>query len=197
VIGDTSAILAFFDRDEPDMIGELVDVTRLELGRTLDLTRQQTNLVSLVRRVVAERPEPADGGRFRIESSEPEIIGMWDPMRLERVLGNLLSNAAKYSPQDAPVRIEVGRERDATGDAAAVVRVADSGMGIPAANLPHIFERFHRAPNVAGKVRGTGLGLWGAAPHRRTARRHDRGRQRGWPRQHVHRAAATWHALHP
>jgi hypothetical protein len=51
------------------LIGELVDVTRLQLGQTVDLTRHETDLVALVRRVVGERLEAADGGRFATSSS--------------------------------------------------------------------------------------------------------------------------------
>ena len=142
------------------VITELVDVTRLELGQGLDLTRQPTDLVALVHRVVAELPESTQRERFCVEASEPEVVGLWDALRLERVVANLLSNAAKYSPEDAQVRVEIGCAGPCNGGEAVVV-VRDRGVGIPAVDLPHIFERFHRGRNVIGQVRGTGLGLWG------------------------------------
>jgi signal transduction histidine kinase len=89
------------------------------------------------------------------------VVGEWDRMRLERVLDNLLSNAVKYSPQGGPIAIRVGREDDA-GGAWAVVSVRDDGIGVPAEDLPWIFERYRRAGNVAGRVAGTGIGLAGA-----------------------------------
>jgi signal transduction histidine kinase len=54
--------------------------------------------------------------------------------------------------------VTVGREQDAAG-AWAVLTVRDQGVGIPAVDLPHIFQRFQRASNVVGRIRGTGVGL--------------------------------------
>ena len=87
----------------------------------------------------------------------PSLVGEWDARRLERVFGNLLSNAIKYSPDDTAVTLTIAPQ----GTDWARVEVQDDGRGIPARDLPHIFDRFHRASNV-GRVRGTGLGLAGA-----------------------------------
>jgi signal transduction histidine kinase/HAMP domain-containing protein len=78
---------------------------------------------------------------------------MLDQKLLRQILGNLLSNALKYSPNGGRVDFIV-REND--GEASFVV--ADQGIGIPADELPHLFESFHRAHNV-GNIPGTGLGL--------------------------------------
>jgi signal transduction histidine kinase len=78
---------------------------------------------------------------------------MLDQKLLRQILGNLLSNALKYSPNGGRVDFIV-REKD--GEASFVV--ADQGIGIPADELPHLFESFHRAHNV-GNIPGTGLGL--------------------------------------
>jgi signal transduction histidine kinase len=76
---------------------------------------------------------------------------------VERVVANLVSNAIKYSPGGGDVRVELAAEAGW-----AVLRVQDQGVGIPAADLPRVFEQFHRAANVAGRIGGTGLGLAGA-----------------------------------
>jgi signal transduction histidine kinase len=76
---------------------------------------------------------------------------------LERVLAHLLSNAIKYSPAGGQVLVEVAREQDC-----ARLSVTDGGLGIPKADLPHVFERFRRASNVGGHIAGSGLGLAGA-----------------------------------
>ena len=89
----------------------------------------------------------------------PQLIGSWDPARMERVLDNLLGNAVKYSPTGGEIVVGVSHEQTAAGDWAVLV-VRDQGVGIPAADLPHVFEPFHRARNV-GKVAGTGIGLAG------------------------------------
>jgi signal transduction histidine kinase len=74
------------------------------------------------------------------------------------VLGNLLSNAIKYSPEGGDISVEVTQEEGPAG-AWAVVVVRDQGLGIPAADLPHILERFQRAGNVIGRISGSGVGL--------------------------------------
>ena len=84
---------------------------------------------------------------------------MWDQARLDRVLHNLLGNAVKYSPGGGEVTITVGRETAPDRRQWATLAVRDQGVGIPAPDLPHVFDRYHRAANVVGRIRGTGLGL--------------------------------------
>src|SRR5581483_11115072 len=91
-------------------------------------------------------------------TAEDSLPGQFDAVRLERILTNLLSNAIKYSPDGGQVEVSLERWEE-QGCAWAIVRVRDYGLGIPAADLPHIFEPFHRATNVTGKITGTGLGL--------------------------------------
>ncbi len=79
-----------------------------------------------------------------------------DEGRLRRVVQNVVGNAVKYSPAGAPVRVEVRRD-----DGLAVVAVRDCGVGIPAAELPRIFERYYRASTARG-IAGSGIGLSGA-----------------------------------
>jgi signal transduction histidine kinase len=99
--------------------------------------------------------------RVVLQCRAPELTGVWDAARVERVIANLLSNAGKYSPQDASITVTVGEEvRNGTGWA--VVSVQDHGIGIPADDLPHIFERFHRGQNVGQEILGAGIGLSGA-----------------------------------
>jgi signal transduction histidine kinase len=91
----------------------------------------------------------------------PNLIGQWDASRLERALGNLLANALKYSAQHSIITVIVEQEQ-AADSTWAVVHVRDQGMGIPAKDLPCIFDHFYRASNVSGSIRGLGLGLAGA-----------------------------------
>lgn len=90
----------------------------------------------------------------------PHVLIAGDAVRLDRVIGNLLSNAIKYSPQGGTITVKVSREEreDKTGGFA-VVEVTDQGLGIPSADLPHIFDQFRRAANVTGRILGTGIGL--------------------------------------
>ncbi|MBV9278473.1 MAG: ATP-binding protein, partial [Chloroflexi bacterium] len=73
---------------------------------------------------------------------------------LERVLTNLISNAIKYSPAGGEVLVAIGQE-----DGCAILSVQDRGIGIPAEDLPHIFERFRRGRNAGRDVPGSGIGL--------------------------------------
>ena len=80
-----------------------------------------------------------------------------DSTRIEQVLDNLLSNALKYSPEGASVRLQMIPRRD---EGLLFVDVADAGPGIPAEELPHIFERFYQGRTKSRQVSvGSGLGL--------------------------------------
>jgi PAS domain S-box-containing protein/excisionase family DNA binding protein len=139
-------------------IDELLDLTRDQLGEALALQRQPTNLVSLAQRVTAAQQQSTQRHSIRFEAAVEELLGTWDVTRVARALDNLLSNAIKYSPRGGEVVVTVRREDDAAGRWA-VLEVRDPGMGIPEADLPRIFERFHRAGNVAGEITGSGIGL--------------------------------------
>ena len=93
-----------------------------------------------------------------MEAAEPALIGDWDARRLRRLLANLLDNAIKYSPDGGPIAIRIARASDPQGEWAALT-VRDRGIGIPADDLPRLFERFHRGSNVTGRIAGTGVGL--------------------------------------
>jgi signal transduction histidine kinase len=139
------------------MADQLADIAALESGRPLELERRPTDLVALAREAVAEHEPGMRRHSHHFETVEPEIVGAWDGPRLARVVDNLVSNAVKYSPRGGEIAVTLAREGDE-----AVLRVRDQGIGIPAADLPHVFDRFYRAANVAGRFAGTGIGLAGA-----------------------------------
>lgn len=93
--------------------------------------------------------------------SSAELVGEWDATRLERVVGNLVSNAVKSGPAGGSIEVTLGRAMQG-GQLSAVLTVRDHAIGIPAADLPHMFERYHRAANVVGRCAGEGIGLFGA-----------------------------------
>ena len=143
------------------MIGELLDLARMQIGQPLELQRHSTDLVALARQQADAYQKTTEGHRIRVEAVVPELVGKWDVLRLERVIGNLLSNAVKYSPEGGEITVTLTLERD-EGGAWAQLSVRDEGVGIPALDLPHVFEWFHRGSNVAGRIAGTGIGLAGA-----------------------------------
>ena len=85
--------------------------------------------------------------------SGPVRAGMVDGKLMQQIISNLVSNAIKYSPEDKPIHVELAFTATAVS-----LQVQDAGIGIPATDLPYLFEPFHRAANV-GAIAGTGLGL--------------------------------------
>ncbi len=131
---------------------ELVDVARLQMGQSLQLDRRPIDLIGLARRIIDE--QRASGHTVRLESSVDEIVGWWDEARLSRVLSNMLDNAFNYSRADESVDVSVEPDQRAV-----VLQVRDRGVGIPAADLPRVFDSYYRGSNVSDRTTGSGLGL--------------------------------------
>lgn len=140
-----------------ELVNDLLDVSRIQAGR-LELQPRLTDLVELVRVVIERLREltPEAGERLHLAAPTEPIVGMWDPERLEHVFTNLITNALKYDPSGGPVHVTVRVE-----ERQAIVEVSDAGIGIPAADLPALFQPFARARNaVARGMGGIGLGLY-------------------------------------
>ncbi len=152
-------------------INEVLDMARLRMGKRIDLRLQSLDLVALVHRLADAHQQTTTRHTLRIDTALPELLGLWDESRLERVIANLLTNALKYSPDGGTITLAVSCE-ETDQDCLAVLTVSDEGMGIPTVDLPHIFGKFHRAGNVDQHIQGSGLGLTSAqqiiAQHRGT-----------------------------
>jgi PAS domain S-box-containing protein/excisionase family DNA binding protein len=142
------------------MVEELLDLTRLEAGQPLELRREAVDLVALAQAGTEESGRTAPRHQIMVTAAVPVLVGVWDRQRLERVLANLLSNAVKYSPDGGPVAVQV-RPIETPDGPWAELTVTDHGIGIPAQDVPFVFERFRRGANVTGRVTGAGLGLAG------------------------------------
>lgn len=103
--------------------------------------------------VRAEEAEGRRGERIVLDMPADEVHASLDEKLARFILGNLLSNGLKYSPDGGKVTLEVRAEPGQLR-----LTVTDGGIGIPAEDIPHLFEPFHRAKNV-GTLPGTGLGL--------------------------------------
>jgi PAS domain S-box-containing protein len=141
------------------MLNELLDLARVGSGQPLALERVDCDLVALARTVVASYQPGGRAQQLTLHSDEATLSGPWDAARLERVLGNLVGNALKYSPEGGAVTVTVARDVAA---AQAVLRVEDQGLGIPAEDLPQLFRAFQRGSNVVGQIPGAGIGLLSA-----------------------------------
>ena len=82
----------------------------------------------------------------------PKVLG--NPVRLRQVVANLIGNAHKYTPRGGSIAVRTSVE-----DGQIITQVIDTGLGIPLADQPHIFDKFYRASNVNYGTPGTGLGL--------------------------------------
>jgi len=134
------------------LVDDLLDASRIEEGK-LDVRREPVDLSEVLRHV-AERPRPEkDRVVLRLDG---RLEGSYDRRRIEQLVDNLVENGLKYSGADAKVEIRAWRE-----DGEVRITVRDHGIGIPAADLAHIFDRFHRASNVDARTyAGIGLGLY-------------------------------------
>ena len=137
------------------MIAELLDLARIESGgRQLHLDDVELGRVAIE---AVERLRPfAERQRIRLEVEAPHELPhvRGEASRLGQVFANLLHNAVKFSPPDSVVTVKV-RATGPTVEAS----VIDHGAGIPAADLPRIFERFYKADRSRAAGGGTGLGL--------------------------------------
>ena len=143
------------------LISDLTDVARLEADRPLDFNFAPVDLAELTATAVSSYEGASGAASLTRDNSVGPVVGRWDANRVMRVLENLLANAIKYSPAGGVVATRVSREGQGA-NAVGIVSISDAGIGIPADDLPHIFERFHRGRNVQGRIAGTGLGLWGS-----------------------------------
>jgi signal transduction histidine kinase len=137
------------------MLQTLMDSVRVERGALTPQTAP-TDLAAIVNDVVAHHQLESRRHSFSVDGVEQPIVGQWDAALLERAVENLIGNAVKYSPEGGAIAVACAVE-----DGAARLVVRDQGVGIPAAALPHIFERFYRANRESlGEIEGNGLGLF-------------------------------------
>jgi len=136
------------------LVEDYLDVVRSEQATAdAEPRREARDLVQLGREAVAG----LDGGQGRIDVKAWEPVeAMVDAGRIGQLIQNLVSNALKYSEPHDRVRLFIGQE-----DGRPVIRVSDLGIGIPEADIPFLFERFHRGSNTDDRrYRGMGLGLY-------------------------------------
>jgi signal transduction histidine kinase len=137
-------------------IEEMTDAVQLQMGQPLTFEVGLIDIGEMVQHIARATMSPCAGaGPLLVEITTPVFVH-GDRSRLERVVQNVVDNAVKFSPKGRPVQIEVDRD-----EPWAVIRVKDRGIGIPAAEIPHIFTRFYRASNAA-RAKGSGIGLAGA-----------------------------------
>lgn len=139
------------------MIGDLLDLTRVESGH-LVIDARRVALAPLVHDCAEMLVLPAVGISavdFVLPPPTLALAAWADPGRLKQVLLNLLSNALKYNRPGGRVTVRLAEESDNV----VLIEVADTGLGIPADQMPNLFEPFNRLGRQGGGIEGTGIGL--------------------------------------
>jgi two-component system phosphate regulon sensor histidine kinase PhoR len=139
------------------LINDLLNLSRIESGRALDLVLGEVKLPELIGRVVDSQKAYTDRHRFEVivPADLPSIVA--DRDKIDQVLTNLLSNAVKYSPDGGQITVS-GRD---IGDDKISVSVSDEGIGIPEDQMGRLFTRFHRVDSRDSRKQfGTGIGLY-------------------------------------
>jgi signal transduction histidine kinase len=162
-------------RQRPRLLDDLLDVARIT-GNKLELRRERVVLADILRSATeTSRPLIEAAGHELVVTLPPDSIHLdADPLRLAQVIANLLHNAAKYTDRGGRLWLTVfleqqrdpvtrpGETQAATATSCPQVRiqVRDTGIGIPAALLPHVFEMFTRVNrSLDGHQGGLGIGL--------------------------------------
>jgi two-component system sensor histidine kinase NblS len=139
------------------LVNDILDFSRLEEG-TFKLEMELQELGPIINLTVQSVKVLAQHKNITlttaIESNLPRVLINADS--IERCLRNLLSNAIKYTPEGGRIRVRAELTED---NQWLELSVQDTGIGIPAEHLPHIFDRFYRVENKVHTVKGTGLGL--------------------------------------
>jgi len=135
-----------------NLISDLLDIPRIETGQIVE-EMKQVSLGKVIKDSIRDLRETAKQKKLKLElelpPALPRIYG--SAPRLQQVITNLVSNAINYTPEGS-ITIRVN-----AGDDEIQVEVMDTGIGVPAEDLPRLFEDFFRASNV--ETKGTGLGL--------------------------------------
>lgn len=141
-------------RNITELINDLLDLGRIESGFderkvSLSLPKVVQYSVESMKNKVLEKKHQLS---IDVPETLPNVIG--DSVRLRQVVDNLLGNAIRYTPEGGQISIVATEENEQI-----ILRVSDNGYGIPAADRPHIFDKFYRASNVIEDISGSGLGL--------------------------------------
>ncbi len=139
-----------------ELVNTLLNVSRIEMG-TLQVKQEDTDIIKLCEDVIEEvRPSLEQKHLQLVTTFAPTCIAHTDPNLLRIVIQNLMTNAARYTPDGGEIRMSV-----ACQESQLTIAVADTGCGIPPEAQSHIFTKMYRADNAVKMVaQGTGLGLY-------------------------------------
>ena len=136
------------------LVNDLLELGRIEAG--FDVQKEVVPLEGIIRFALETLSNQISEKKLNLHLNLPMDIPQMrgNPIRLRQMLDNLLGNAVKYTPEGGEVTIDVEAQNDQV-----ILRISDTGPGIPPNDQSHIFEKFYRASNVPKGVGGSGLGL--------------------------------------
>lgn len=138
-----------------DLIGDLVDLAKLETGPVLNL--EDVGLDAFMSKIIADYRTRSEKKNVRLDATihPRNLSAQIDPRQMRRVLGNLISNAIKFTRIGGTAQVTITQNSSDM-----IIVIEDDGIGIPADDLPHIFDRFYRVESDAhANIDGQGLGL--------------------------------------
>ena len=149
-------------RQLTNIVNTFLEVTRLNRGQ-ITLTTEIIDLEEIIAESVSNHSATSTlhAISYSVEPAERPYMVNGDRARLLQIFANLLQNAIKYSPPEGAITITLKQASRGSGPSMVEVSVQDQGIGIPKDAQARLFERFYRAPNIAGgQTRGIGLGLY-------------------------------------
>ncbi len=142
------------------LINQFLDLSKLEAGK-LDLRASPSNVVAFLRGLTMAFHSLAErrGVELHFSAGEDDILLFFDHDKLEKVFTNLISNAIKFTGSRGKVTVEIKKLESSDGSSIQIL-VKDTGIGIPKAHLPYIFDWFYQVNNAGNNpIEGTGVGL--------------------------------------
>jgi signal transduction histidine kinase/DNA-binding response OmpR family regulator/ligand-binding sensor domain-containing protein len=144
------------------LVNEMLDLSKLESGK-MELHLQQGDVIHFLRYIVESFQSLAESQKkqFHFLSEIDSLYVSYDSEKLRQIVANLLSNALKFTPEKGNVYISIAANaKTDKATTALIIKVKDTGIGIPESQLKHIFERFYQLDNShTRKAEGTGIGL--------------------------------------
>lgn len=135
-------------------IQNLLDATRIS-SEGIHPKREWIDPADIVNVAIERRARALASHKIRVNISDSVPLFEGDPVLFDQAIGQVLSNAAKYSPSDSEIVVDIGHENDQI-----MFSVSDQGAGMTREDQSRLGERFYRSPRLASTTTGSGLGIW-------------------------------------